>query len=48
MLLRDAINIPTVISASDFVIRLDEGVEQAQPAIDDYVATDSRLSIVQR
>ena len=41
MLLRDAINIPTVISASDFVIRLDEGVEQAQRTIDDYVVTTS-------
>ena len=41
MLLRDAINIPTVISASDFVIRLDQGVEQAQRTIDDYVVTTS-------
>jgi len=40
-LLRDAINIPTVISASDFVIVLGQGVEQAQRTIDEYVVTDS-------
>ena len=41
MLLRDAIDIPKVLAASDFVIKLDAGVEQAQRTIDEYVVTDS-------
>lgn len=41
MLLRDAINIPTVLAASDFVIKLDAGVEHAQRTIDEYVVTES-------
>ena len=41
MLLRDAIDIPTVLAASDFVIKIDDGVEHAQRTIDEYVVTDS-------
>ncbi len=40
MLLRDAIVIPEHVSASDFVLKLDSGVEHASVTIGEYVVTD--------
>lgn len=40
MLLRDAISIPEHISASDFVLKLDAGVEHAGTTVAAYVVTD--------
>lgn len=40
MLLRDAISIPEHVSASDFVLKLDSGVEQAASTVAQYVVTD--------
>jgi len=41
MLLRDAITIPEYVSASDFVLKLDAGVQHASTTVDQYVVTDS-------
>ena len=41
MLLREAISIPEHVSASDFVLKLDVGVEQASTTVAEYVVTDS-------
>jgi len=41
VLLRDAISIPENVSASDFVLKLDSGVEQAGVTVDQYVVTDN-------
>ncbi len=41
MLLRDAITIPTQVHASDFVLQLEKGVQQAQQTVDQYVVTAS-------
>jgi len=41
MLLRDAIAIPEHVSASDFVLKLDAGVEHASSTVGAYVVTDS-------
>lgn len=41
MLLRDAIAIPEHVSASDFVLKLDAGVEHAATTVAEYVVTDS-------
>lgn len=40
MLLREAISIPEHVSASDFVLKLDVGVEQASTTVAEYVVTD--------
>ncbi len=40
MLLRDAIELPEYVSASDFVLKLDSGVEHASTTVADYVLTD--------
>ncbi len=40
MFLRDAISIPEHVSASDFVIKLDAGVEQAESTIHQYRVTE--------
>ncbi|WP_136709617.1 DUF6079 family protein [Agromyces sp. H66] len=39
--LRDLINIPEKVDASDFVLQLHEGVEHADRTLSDYVVTDS-------
>src|ERR1035437_8187400 len=39
--LRDVIDIPERISASDFVLQLHEGVSAAERTLGDYVVTDS-------
>jgi hypothetical protein len=41
VLLRDVIDIPERISASDFVLQLHEGVSAAERTLGDYVVTDS-------
>jgi len=41
VLLRDVINIPERISASDFVLQLHEGVSSAERTLGDYVVTES-------
>ncbi len=41
MLLRDAITIPTHVSASDFVLQLEAGVQQAQTTVEEYAVTAS-------
>ena len=40
MLLRDAINIPDHVSASDFVLKLDAGVEHASTTVAQYTVTE--------
>lgn len=40
MLLRDAIALPEHVSASDFVLKLDAGVEHAATTVAEYVVTD--------
>ena len=40
-LLRDLIDIPEKVDASDYVLRLHEGVEAADRTLRDYVVTDS-------
>lgn len=40
MLLREAISIPEHVSASDFVLKLDAGVEHASTTVAEYVVTD--------
>ena len=41
MLLRDAISIPEHVSASDFVLKLDSGVEHAGTTVAQYVVTEN-------
>src|SRR4051812_24961628 len=39
MMLRDALRIPERVSATDFVLQLQSGVEHAQSTLDEYVVT---------
>lgn len=39
VLLRDAIDLPEQVSATDYVLQLQTGVERAQSTLDDYVVT---------
>lgn len=45
-LLRDLIDIPKKVDAADYVLRLHEGVEQAERTLSDYVVTDAIASSI--